>query len=574
VYAATAEPDGKSIDKLISVNGLLLSAEFHENRALLSKISPTLPANFSSRYYRGSLRGHPESALRVSRHSNGRWRGVMVFDGLLYRVASPAKKGDDVNQPLVAELVNEDEGDKQLCGMSAAADSAAPMMSNAVIDSQDAISALSLPVSSADLCSNSIDGVCLLPKVEFAYDLSYQALPSSEETPLERAVREINATEMFFETSFGFRFSQISLTMLNAEQHQQIEDAIPVYRNGAAEDGPNALLNALNGLRTRYKLPYLQGQRSLFHFVTGRNFPRNSDNANVVGLAYVGTVCSAYGQGIGLTDAGDTSLVSLVMAHELGHNMGALHDDQATNGCPANEYVMTASIGPSGRFISDFSSCSIDTINNLVATKITELHTKEKIAQCVAYPIEIEIEPDLNNPIEPPKASNFYFDFNILVNDDNSPLDNLQVSGQVADPAQGQIVSAVLTGGNCSVSGANSFVCNATSPVSTLTLRLEGFVAAQAEQFLVTASVSSNTVGTVDVNASNNMASVEYNSFYEPQVPPQSNNQTNTQGNTASGGSSGGGGSMGFIYVFLMAIAAVLKSGNGFKVVRRYCQTG
>jgi len=550
--SAAAVQSEQSIHKLVRVNGLLLSAVLEENHELLNKISPSVPANFASRYYKGSLIGQPQSQLRIAVNANNQWRGMLIFDGLLYRLSSPDMQLEHLEQEVLdAKLVTEEETGAQLCGMGKSEQQHLPITSSAAINSEISSAMISQPVTSADLCDDAIDGICLLPKIEFAYDLSYQAL-TSQETPIERAVREINEAEMFFETSFGFRFSQLSLTMLNTAQMQQIEEAITAHKGSYDADSPNALLNALTYLRGNYELPYLHSQRSLFQFVTGRDFP-----GNVVGLAWENTVCSATGYSTGLTDAGGASLVSLVMAHEIGHNLGAKHDEPEMNGCPAGEYVMSASIGPNGKFITEFSSCSIEKINNVVADQITNITNAAILAQCFAFPAEIAISAATTNPEIPPKASKFFIGYQITVEDGKQiAVEQLSISGGVANAAQGHFVSATISNGSCSVN-SSAFTCNVNSPDEVLNLQVEVFVNEQAEQFITTANVSSNSNSVVDINANNNMASVEYFSFLAPKEPP--NTQTGTDSSASSTSGSGGGGGVSLFYVLALSIAAVAR---------------
>ena len=98
----------------------------------------------------------------------------------------------------------------------------------------------------------------------------------------------------------------------------------------------------------------------LAHLFTGRGL-----DGDVVGIAFLGSLCSSFG-GYGVNqnlNSGPTS--ALVVAHELGHNFGAGHDDNLDS-CPAETPagIMNSSINGS----ENFSQCSLDAMSNEVAS--------------------------------------------------------------------------------------------------------------------------------------------------------------------------------------------------------------
>ena len=86
--------------------------------------------------------------------------------------------------------------------------------------------------------------------------------------------------------------------------------------------------------------------RDVAHLFTGRAMEQN-----VVGIAYLGQVCTlpwSYGLS---RDLSSRSLMPLLVAHELGHNFGAGHDDPGTT-----QFIMNSSL--SGATQSEFSTKS------------------------------------------------------------------------------------------------------------------------------------------------------------------------------------------------------------------------
>ncbi|MDX1695787.1 MAG: M12 family metallo-peptidase [Ketobacteraceae bacterium] len=97
----------------------------------------------------------------------------------------------------------------------------------------------------------------------------------------------------------------------------------------------------------------------LSHLFTGKAL----DGGSTLGIAYVDAVCNSYG--VGVSQAGGRGVAgALTVAHELGHNFGAPHDNQS-GPCShiSNQYLMN----PYHNDKDEFSSCSIDQINRTVS---------------------------------------------------------------------------------------------------------------------------------------------------------------------------------------------------------------
>ncbi|XP_071533227.1 A disintegrin and metalloproteinase with thrombospondin motifs adt-1-like isoform X2 [Panulirus ornatus] len=119
--------------------------------------------------------------------------------------------------------------------------------------------------------------------------------------------------------------------------------------------------------------------------ISGHNFysvktKTGEPTYSTMGLAAVRGVChpeySAVIVELGATDtwgkpypsAGFVSVY--VMAHEIGHNLGMLHDGYG-NSCPKNGYIMSASRSTSGE--TNWSSCSREVLENITAPCLSNL---------------------------------------------------------------------------------------------------------------------------------------------------------------------------------------------------------
>ncbi|XP_069557617.1 disintegrin and metalloproteinase domain-containing protein 28 [Brachyistius frenatus] len=75
-----------------------------------------------------------------------------------------------------------------------------------------------------------------------------------------------------------------------------------------------------------------------------------------VGLAYIGTLCSAHSVGI-VQDHNDQAIaVGATLTHEMGHNLGMDHDDSSACICSGDSCIMAAAL--SWHIPRTFSSCS------------------------------------------------------------------------------------------------------------------------------------------------------------------------------------------------------------------------
>jgi hypothetical protein len=199
--------------------------------------------------------------------------------------------------------------------------------------------------------------------------------------------------------------------------------------------------------------------RGLTHLFTARDVVDQNDpnNASTVGIAFTDALCSKEA-GVALTEARKISpgFESLITAHEIGHNFGAVHDgDPGATACPPNQFLMSPSLVQNVR---DFSQCSL----NAMAPKILA-------ASCITALPPADLSIDDLGTLHAPAAKSF----DVIVGVTN-------VGGLTASAAEVQIVippsliieDAFVTGGSCT-SGAGTITCKLDPVAGGATQKIE-----------------------------------------------------------------------------------------------------
>ncbi len=100
----------------------------------------------------------------------------------------------------------------------------------------------------------------------------------------------------------------------------------------------------------------------LLHLLTGRNL-----NGNTIGIAFLRSLCSdRFGVGLSEIRNGGIALQTILIAHEMGHNFGAPHDNQGGSACANTPpgFIMSPFINSN---FDTFSSCSVNRMQPEIA---------------------------------------------------------------------------------------------------------------------------------------------------------------------------------------------------------------
>ncbi len=269
--------------------------------------------------------------------------------------------------------------------------------------------------------------------------------------------------------------------------HLNISEIRALTNNGAlSSTNSSTLLNQFVG----FTRPPAFNNPGLAHLFSGRDL-----DGNIVGIAYIGVLCRK-DVGVGLSQIGGMGTAgALTVAHEMGHNFGAPHDNQsgACASTPGN-FIMNPSLNGS----TQFSSCSLGQMSPRIAGAAC-------ITGIAATP-SADVRPVIPvNPINVTTSSSFKYSVEVR-NGGTGTAQNSTV--RISVPTALTVSSVVASVGQCSASGG-TVNCNlgalAANAVSTITLNVQSGVAPGS----VTSSVQVGA--TNDSNTGNNSANVAIN---------------------------------------------------------------
>ncbi len=120
----------------------------------------------------------------------------------------------------------------------------------------------------------------------------------------------------------------------------------PIEPDPYSTNDPGTLLNQF---RTHWLQNHQDIVRDLAHLFTGRNI-----NGGVIGIAFVGVICTSSGFGLVQSDCcGSLGCATDLSAHEIGHNWNALH-------CSCSGWTMNSSLTCANRFHATFTVPTIE----------------------------------------------------------------------------------------------------------------------------------------------------------------------------------------------------------------------
>lgn len=400
-------------------------------------------------------------------------------------------------------------------------------------------SAASLDFELAIGCDQKVDGVCIVAEIEFAFDQQFQAVFGSQAEA--NAFSLVNIVEGIYLNNFGIAFKKTSINLLNSE----------VFSNTT---NSATLLQDIFLKKQNNQIPSLQNTRSLFHLVSGRDF-----NGSTVGYAYVDTLCSNAGVGTSQLwrngfGSPDLSTTAIIIAHEIGHNFGAVHDSVANN-CGTG-YVMQSVISSAAQ---EFSQCSTDTVQNAISNLATP-------SLCFDYPVDVSLQASVNNPESSTSGEIFLLEYEVYLETGVVGANSLVIDGDVP-LSEGAIYSATLNGVSCTINGNyTEYHCEFSQPNENNILQITASANTAGASFVHFAKVSNIFDAAEqlnDVSPENNFHVTNINRQADEPAPTQVvSSATENTSNISEGSQSGGGGSA-TILSFFIFLVTILKMSLG-----------
>ena len=461
----------------VLIDGAAYPAQLRENTPLLTRAHVARSA--SAHHYEGELSGIEKSWVRVS-NIRGRWDGVVTLDGQHYVITGG--RSDHGNIALDAQSPTD-----LMAGGRCATDASAA-------ETQSLAAQLSGPVAEANLatlCTTTVDGVCLLAELDLAFDLLYQQTLGANAQA--QAVAMLNVVDGYYTNDFNIAFDALSMTFLTNDFFSTTTD-------------PNALLTDVTTKKDSGQVAFVTNRRAILHLVTGRNL-----DGSIVGISDVGSLCSATGNtGLSqiVTSGGlpSVGLTALVMAHELGHNFGAVHDGVG-NTCQASGFIMSATLSPSA---THFSSCSI---TKMTAT-INALPTPNA---CFEFPVDASVTARAGNPTNVNANESFTLDYDVAEAHASVPSTTITLGGSF-NGAGGTFVAATMNGNACTVAtNGSTYTCTTDANGGLLEATVQ--VAAATNVTVVATATVAATGDVKDIDSANDTSNQTVTTSTPPPAP-------------------------------------------------------
>ncbi len=329
---------------------------------------------------------------------------------------------------------------------------------------------------------------------------------------LEKAQTIINAIDGLYQEQFGLALQLDSAHLLTADADPfrqmdgDIETILREFRRYTLNDSK------------------LSDDQGVVHLFSG-----SYDSENIIGLSWINSVCRDDGYNVSVSTPFSRQM--LLTAHEIGHNLGAVHDDDAS--CHVEyDKVMWPNI--SNRTDTDFSGCSKDSIIPRMS------------ASCNLDNIDLGISLQLVSKQQKNKYRTV----------------RVQVSNKDTDRAASEVVSVTSLPAKSIPSGipkqcsyfADTLTCNhgEIAPASTSKVQLDLTLNDATPQIISSELEFQNFA---DISRLNNYASLDINSA---QSVPDSSDDDDSQ--TLSPGSGGGIGGIALLSFLLISYSVRLSS--------------
>ncbi len=464
---------GKSFQVLLQPNTRLISKIPEHRRAQLKK---------DLSFYRGKLEGISDSWVRLTR-SGQTWSG-MIWDGQdayiidSLSVVTPALRtvpAPTSSQHSIYRISDTRDLGNRICGMEGSGGMPTHPMTSFGALMEELETRVGVAAQGA------------IRNIDMAV-VTDQAFNRSNSNPNAAVIARMNIVDGIFSEQLGV---QISLV-----------DVLPVPPNvDLSSSNASILLNQFS----EFSNSPLFNHPGVAHLFTGRKL-----DGRTVGFAYFRSLCSARFS-VGIEEITGTGAAgALTVAHELGHNFGAPHDNE--DGSPCSATPGTFLMNPFLNGSDQFSPCSVSQIQPVVNS-----------ASCITF-VNLEqpdLEPRFQSTVQEAPLSQPFSSILSITNNGLAPAFNART--EITIPKGLSLENVLTNAGSCSGIRTNKATCifNTIPPGErrNITLTLNG---TSAGSFTLLATVLVNN----DLNAKNDTTQRRITITNPPPPPPPSGSTT------------------------------------------------
>ena len=436
------------------------------NHRLIAKLPPgqLKKVEKSHQLFRGKIIGLDDSWVRLTRSGN-KWFG-MIWDGKeIYiidpmSVIEPALPGVSLAEHSahgIYRLSDTRELETATCGLSSSGVSLGPINNYGALvqELQERVTA------NAEGATLNID-MAVVADVEFSTTQQNTYGTATNAAVIAR----INVVDGIFSEQVGVQINLVDIQALSSNGSLTSTNAFTLLQQFGALTSSSTFTHP-----------------GAAHLFTGKNL-----DGSTIGIAYLSSLChSRFGIGVSEVTGGGTAR-ALVVAHELGHNFGAPHDNQNGSACestPGN-FLMNPFINGS----DEFSQCSL-----------TQMQPEINSATCLTVINLTQGDLQMNFPSSPFETDlGVSFTYNVTVTN-NGPGSANNASTTITVPSQLNLQNVSVNNGNCVSGGTGQVNCdlgNIPNGVTrTIMMTLQGQTVGQFTMQAVAAASN-------DQNISNN----------------------------------------------------------------------
>lgn len=309
--------------------------QLNTNERLINSVNDlTLPTGVT--LYAGTVADNPDSWVRLTQNK-GTYAGA-IYDGAeLFLIDAGANASKALGQALKSDVSGpvmykaSDIKSTMTCGLSG--HSTEKFSYKAFVNDLQA-STMGTPLSYQAVAASTLNEI----KMDIVADREYSNEVSGNSTTA--ILSQMNIVDGIFAEQVGVKVAINDIEVLSSNgplTSSRSDTLLENFRDYAGRSHPG-----------------------IAHLFTGKNL----DGGDTLGIAYMDAICSNWG--VGVSQAGGRGVGgALTVAHEIGHNFGAPHDNQGGSACDyeSNQYLMNPYYNQSDRF----SQCSISQMDRMIA---------------------------------------------------------------------------------------------------------------------------------------------------------------------------------------------------------------